>query len=149
LTISTVQAQLLSAVDRARVADTLRELEANQQLPEAVQEPVLRFLRLVAEGRGAYVLEAESELTTTEAAKLLAVSRPFLTRLLDQGRIPVHRTGRDRRIAASDVIEYRCRRDQAKADYAAASDSYESRKNERLAGLAGLTGEQASELGFG
>jgi len=149
LTISTVQAQLLSEQDRARVADTLRELEASKVLPEAVQEPVLRLLRLVSEGRAAYVLGAEAELTTTQAAEILAVSRPFLTRLLEQGRIPFHKTGRDRRIAASDVVEYRQQRDQAKADYAASAESYESRKNERLAGMAGLTGEQASELGFG
>ena len=45
-------------------------------------------------------------LTTTQASSRLGMSRPFLIKLLDQGVIPFHHVGRDRRILLSDVNAY-------------------------------------------
>src|SRR5580658_7283016 len=86
--VSTVQARLLTDEDRERVVETLKALEESGQLPQAVQEPVLRLLRLVADGRGAAVLDTDEDLTSNQAVQLLGVSRPFLNKLLDEARIP-------------------------------------------------------------
>lgn len=148
MTISTVQSTLLSSDDRARVEETLIELEKNGDLPEAVREPFFTFLRLVADGRSATVLESEAFLTSTEAAEVLSVSRPFLNKLLDEGRIPFHLTGRDRRIACSDIIAFMKQREALKAQRVEAAQTYESRRAERIAVIAGVAADEAQELGF-
>ena len=149
MSLSSVQSSLLSPEDRERVLETLKALESSGTLPEPVQEPVLRLLRLVAEGQGATVVATDDDLTSTQAAKVLGVSRPFLTKLLDQGRIPFHRTGRDRRIAAKDVIWFREMREESKRRLREDASSYELRKNERLAAAANISSEDATRLGFG
>ena len=149
MTIASIQSGLLSEEDRARVGETLLELEKSGSLPESVREPFFCFLRLVADGRSATVLDVEADLTSTQAASVLCVSRPFLNRLLDEGRIPYHRNGRDRRIACADVLAFKKERDELKRRRAEAARTHDARRNERVAATAGVSGEEAEELGFG
>jgi len=51
--------------------------------------------------------EGSDELTTTEAAELLNVSRPHLVKLLKQGDIPHHKVGSHHRVYRNDVLSYR------------------------------------------
>lgn len=68
-------------------------------------------------GDGVVVSEVARELTTSEAARMLGVSRPTLINLLDRGEIASHKVGTHRRVALADVLSYRRRRaaDQRKA----------------------------------
>ncbi len=65
---------------------------------------------IMARGDGVSIHAVSRELTTTEAAGLLGMSRPTLIRLLDSGQIPAHRVGTHRRVRLTDALEFRTRR---------------------------------------
>lgn len=81
-----------------------------------VPPPLMGLLVSVAEelerGNGVSVLPLHRQLTTTEAAQLLNVSRPHVITLVERGDLPFETVGTHRRIRLLDVIAYRHGRDQ-------------------------------------
>jgi len=47
------------------------------------------------------------EMTTTQAAEFLDVSRPFVIKLIQRGELPCRLVGKHRRIPSEAVLEYR------------------------------------------
>jgi excisionase family DNA binding protein len=80
--------------------------EADIRLPQAAVRVLAGALQQMADGHGVLLLPVDAELTTQQAADLLRVSRPFLIKLLEQGKLPYRRVGAHRRLLARDVLRY-------------------------------------------
>lgn len=81
------------------------------ELPAAAAEAVRHLLVELASGASVHVLADDAELTTQEAADLLGISRTYLVRLVDEGKVPAHLVGTHRRLRAADVLAYQARRE--------------------------------------
>lgn len=66
-----------------------------------------QMLAHMANGDGVAVLPTHKRLTTQQAADALNVSRPYLIKLLEEGKIPHEKVGRHRRVRLDDVLDYR------------------------------------------
>lgn len=80
-------------------------------LSSEASEFLLALLRQVAQGHRIGLFDLEEELTTTEAAALLGVSRPTLVSLLKEGRITHRMVGSHRRVSRASLLAFRESRD--------------------------------------
>ena len=105
---------------------TQGDAAADVALPRAVMLLVLSALQEMAKGNSIALLSVDVELTTQQTADMLRVSRPFLIKLLEEGRIAFRRVGAHRRILAHDVLRYiaeeRARREQVMEKLAAETE---------------------------
>ena len=70
------------------------------------------ILSELADGNAVKVVPVHAELTTQEAADLLNVSRPYLVKLLETGKLAFHKTGKHRRIRFDDLMSYKQAREE-------------------------------------
>jgi excisionase family DNA binding protein len=85
-----------------------------QVLPSTLYSFLCQILGDLKDGKSITILQSNAELTTMEAAKLLAVSRQFLIQLLESNQIPFHMVGTHRRVYARDVLAFKAHRDSAR-----------------------------------
>jgi excisionase family DNA binding protein len=101
------------------------------KLPESAIRLLVVGLTELGKGNALRLIPQNAELSTQEAAELLNLSRPYVVRLIDDGKIPSHKVGTHRRVRLDDVLAYKA---QSDAD--------------RLDALKNLV-EEAQELGMG
>ncbi len=80
--------------------------EESVAVPQSVAKMLLEILAQMAQGNAITMIPSHAELTTQEAADTLNVSRPFLVKLLEQGKLPFRNVGSHRRVLFSDLMEY-------------------------------------------
>lgn len=81
-------------------------------VPESVFYVLERVAEVMARGDSITVVPVGREVTTQQAADLLNVSRQYLVRLLEEGRIPFRKTGKHRRLRIEDVLSFKETRDR-------------------------------------
>lgn len=104
---------LLDALHGSTTA-TITVEKGSLSLPTLALGLVTELVEHLAAGRSVTVLSGEEEISPREAAELLGVSRPFASRLYDQGKIPSRRVGTHRRAFVKDVLAYRERQHAAR-----------------------------------
>lgn len=81
------------------------------ELPTSALTLLMSILGELAVGNAVQVVPVHAELTTQEAANILNVSRPHMVKLLEDGKLPFHKTGRHRRVLFADLMDYKHQRD--------------------------------------
>ena len=76
-------------------------------LSAAAVELLSRLLAELAQGRTVTMMPTDATLTTQQAADMLNVSRPYLVKLLDEGKLPHTMVGTHRRVTLLDTLAYK------------------------------------------
>lgn len=86
------------------------------EVTEKIREGIVAMLEKLANEEPVAILSVDREYSTNEAAEFLRVSRPYLTKLLNQGELPFRQIGSHRRIEAKDLFAYKELKDKEKEE---------------------------------
>jgi excisionase family DNA binding protein len=81
------------------------------EVPATAVNLLVQILDEMAAGNAITITPIRTELTTRQAAAILNVSRPYLIKLLEEGKIEYRKVGRHRRVPTLKLMEYKQRSD--------------------------------------
>jgi excisionase family DNA binding protein len=76
-------------------------------IPDSASRMLLNILTQMSKGNAVTITPIHSELTTQEAADILKVSRPFLIKQLEEGKMPFKMVGTRRKILFEVLMAYK------------------------------------------
>jgi excisionase family DNA binding protein len=79
------------------------------EIPAAAAQLLAHLLAEMASGNAVTLMPIHAELTTQRVADLLGVSRPFVVKEIEAGRLPARKVGTHRRVLFKDLAAYRRR----------------------------------------
>ncbi|MGA7779308.1 MAG: helix-turn-helix domain-containing protein [Paraburkholderia sp.] len=101
---------IMEALDHSRAAAITLTTDKGEHpsvdVPPAALKLIGQLLGAMSEGRSITIMPANREFTTVEAAHFLNVSRPFVIKEIEEGRLQHRMVGTHRRIAFDDLVEY-------------------------------------------
>ncbi|MBV8471619.1 MAG: excisionase family DNA-binding protein [Burkholderiaceae bacterium] len=101
---------LMEALDHSRAAAITLTTEQGEhpsiELPPGALKLIGQLLGMMSEGRPIALVPTSQEFTTVEAAHFLNVSRPFVIKEIEAGRLAHRLVGTHRRIAFDDLMAY-------------------------------------------
>ena len=101
---------LVAALDHSRAPRIRLQADGkgmpSVELPPKALRLVADMLGMMAQRQPVVLLPQKMELSTQDAAAFLNVSRPFVVKQVDEGRLPCRKVGRHRRILFDDLLAY-------------------------------------------
>lgn len=108
--IRVAQRCIMASLDHSRAAAITLTTDTGEhptvEVPPAALKLIGQLLGAMSEGRSIVLMPTEKEFTTVEAANFLNVSRPFVIKEIESGRLPYRKVGSHRRIALEDLLVY-------------------------------------------
>ncbi len=81
-------------------------------LPSPIYKLLVQILKDLSEGASVALIQDKHGLTTSQASRMLGMSRQFFVNLLEQGDIPHTKVGTHRRVRVGDLLAYKKNRDR-------------------------------------
>jgi excisionase family DNA binding protein len=75
-------------------------------IPPGAVRLFLDILTQLGQGRAVTIVPGKVELTTQEVADYLNVSRPYVVKLIESGKLPARLVGTRRRVSFADLIKF-------------------------------------------
>ena len=101
---------IMEALDHSRAASITLTTDSGEhpvvEVPPAALKLIGQLLGAMSEGRPISLVPSSQEFTTVEAAHFLNVSRPFVIKEIEAGRLPHRMVGTHRRVAFEDLMAY-------------------------------------------
>jgi excisionase family DNA binding protein len=85
----------------------IEETEEKIRIPKSALKLLARILKEISLGNPISIVPIATELTTQAAAEFIGCSRPYIVKLLEEGKIPFTKVGKHRRIKYEDVALYK------------------------------------------
>lgn len=108
--VKSAEQMLMKSLDHSKAATITVQADDGTtptvSVPPQVLKVLAQALGAMARGQPIMLIPQKQELSTVEAANFLNVSRPFLIREIEAGRIKHRMVGTHRRILYADLLEY-------------------------------------------
>jgi len=101
---------LFSVLSHITAEDTEIEIEETKErikIPFRALALLTDILKAMSEGKPISIVPIATEVTTQKAAEILGCSRPYLVKLLEDGKMKFVKIGKHRRIKFEDVLAYK------------------------------------------
>jgi len=101
---------LISTIDLLKTDRVEIEIEETGEkiiLPLKALNLLGEILKAMSQGKPISIVPIATEVTTQRASEILGCSRPYLVKLLEEGKIEYTKVGKHRRIKYEDVIDYK------------------------------------------
>ena len=112
---------LIAALEEGKDSAVFLDLPGNSRvaLPSQLAAMLRQVVQAMSEGLAVTVRPQTRQLTTSQVADLLGVTRPTVVNLLESGAIPFIKVGTHRRVDLSDALRYRNSRREAQYQFIA------------------------------
>jgi len=101
---------IMESLDHSRSVEIILTTDKGDHPSISLPPTALRFigqlLGAMSEGRPITLMPSKREFSTVEAANYINVSRPFVIKEIEAGRLKHRMVGTHRRIAFEDLVEY-------------------------------------------